>query len=56
MVAVSDITHVLERGQTTIPARLRFRGQTIPGFVSVVGDETLNARFTFTPDAIQAVR
>lgn len=34
----------------SIPARLRFRGNTIAGFISVPAD-TEPSRFTFTPEA-----
>ena len=35
----------------TIPARLRFRGKTIAGFISIQDPDTDTARFTFTPEA-----
>jgi len=35
----------------SIPARLRFRGRTIAGFVSIADADSDVARFTFTPEA-----
>lgn len=35
----------------SIPARLRIKGKTVKGFVSVVDADTDTARFTFTPEA-----
>lgn len=35
----------------SIPARLRFAGRTIKGFISVQDADTDTARYTFTPEA-----
>lgn len=37
----------------SIPARLRYRGKTIRGFVSVTEPDTDTGRFTFTPEAAE---
>lgn len=36
----------------TIPARLRYQGKTVNGYVSVQDADTDTARFTFTPEGM----
>ncbi len=40
----------------TIPARLRYKGKTIKGFISIQDPDTETARFTFTPEAVPNAR